>query len=521
MGPRHYEEFEKKLRVRPLRMDDFDQLVAMQEVCFPGMKPWLREQLESQLDLFPEGQICVEIDGRIVASASSLILEFEEYSEWHNFAAVSDNGTIRNHDAEGDTLYGIEMMVHPEFRGYRLSRRLYNERKALAREKNLKRIIIGGRIPGYGRYADEMSAREYVEEVMHKGIYDPVLTAQIANGFVLRQLIPDYMPSDEASRGFATYLEWVNLDYVPESGPERRYLRTAPVRLAVVQYQLREIDDFDDFVKQCEFFVDVAGDYRADFVVFPELVTTQLLSYLPNERPGLAARRLAEETPAYLELFTRLALKYNVNIVGGTQFELVEGSLLNVGYLFRRDGTIGRQPKLHVTPSEKKWWGVEPGPAFEVFDTDAGRVAILISYDCEHPELARLAAAKGAEILFVPFNVDEESAYFRIRICARARAIENDVYVAISGCVGNLPFVNNADVHFAQSGIYTPSAVSFDRDGIAKEATPNIETVIIHDVDLEQLRRHRRRGQVRNREDRRRDLYSIRFRGPDGVEEEI
>ena len=451
-----------------------------------------------------------------MASASSLILEFEEYSEWHNWGAVSDHGMIRNHDPEGDTLYGIEMMVHPDLRGYRLSRRLYDERKRIARERNLARILIGGRIPEYGEHAERLSAREYVEEVMRKSIYDSVLTAQLANGFVLKQLIPDYMTSDTASRGYATYLEWANLDYIPEPGPERRFLRTAPVRLAIVQYQLREIDDFADFEKQCSFLVDIAGDYRADIVVFPELITTQLLSYLPSARPGLGARRLAEETPRILDLFTRFALKYNVNIVGGSQFLEDGDRLLNVGYLFRRDGTICRQAKLHVTPAEKKWWGVEPGDGLEVFDTDSGRVALLLSYDVEFPELSRIAAAKGADLILVPFNVDVESAYTRIRLCAQARAIENDVYVAIAGCVGNLPFVDHSDIHYAQSAIFTPADVSFERDGIAREATPNVETILIHDVDLERVRRHRKRGTVRNREDRRKDLYSVRYRSPDG-----
>ena len=521
MATKKLKDFERQVRVRCLRVEDYEQLVAMQTLCFPGMLTWGEEQIGSQIEMFPEGQLCVEIEDRIVASASSLILEFEEYSDWHNWSAVSDHGMIRNHDPEGDTLYGIEMMVHPEYRGFRLSRRLYDERKRIAREHNLKRIIIGGRIPGYGAHADRLSAREYVEEVMRKSAYDPVLTAQVANGFMLKQLIPDYMTSDTASRGYATYLEWTNLDHVATEGPGIRYLRTAPVRLAVVQYQLRSIDDFQDFVKQCEFFVDVAGDYRADFVVFPELLTTQLLSYLPTERPGLMARRLATLTPEYLDLFTNLAIKYNVNVIGGSQFELVEGRLLNVGYLFRRNGTIERQPKLHISAAEQRWWGVEAGNEFRVFQTDSGKVAILLSLDCEFPELSRIAALQGAEILFVPFNVDVRSAYFRVRSCARARAIENEAYVAISGCVGNLPFIDNSDVHYAESAIFTPSDVSFDRDGIAKEATPNIETVIVHDIDLERLGRYRKRGTVQNLHSRRKDLYAIRYRSAAGDDAEL
>src|SRR5690606_35878388 len=126
-------------------------------------------------------------------------------------------------------------MVDPEFRGLKLSRRLYDSRKEICRERNLARIIIAGRIPGYGKHADELSAREYVEHVTNKALFDPVLTAQIANGFVLKGLIPNYFPSDTASRGYAAFLEWSNLDYV--AGAKRRFHAVESVRLSVVQYQ--------------------------------------------------------------------------------------------------------------------------------------------------------------------------------------------------------------------------------------------------------------------------------------------
>ncbi len=511
------EEFERKLVVRPQTLDDFDALIAMQVRCFPGMSPWKREQIESQLRLFPEGQLCIEVEGRLVASSSSLIVDFAEHEDWHEWKEIADNGYITNHTPDGDTLYGIEIMVDPEFRGLRLSRRLYEARKRLARERNLQRIIIGGRIPGYHQHADAMSASEYAEAVIRKSLYDPVLTAQLANGFSLKRLIPGYMPADKASRGYATFLEWSNVDYV--SPGRRRFRRVATARIGVVQYQLRRIKDFAAFAQQCEFFVDVAAENRADFVVFPELFTTQLLSFLATDRPGLAQRKLAELTPQYLDLFRQLAIKGNVNIVGGSMFTVEDDRLYNAGYLFRRDGTLERQFKLHVTRSEQKWWGLEAGDGLEVFDTDRGKVAILLSTDIEFPELARYAASKGAELLFVPFTTDDRQSYLRIRTCALARAIENDVYVAAAGCVGNLPSVENVDIHYAQSGIYTPSDFSFPRDGIAAECTANVETLVVTDVDRETLRRHRQVGVSQSWSEARPDLYRLRFRAGEEWEE--
>ncbi len=499
--------FEKKILVRQIRIEDFAQIVELQLRCFPGMKPWRQDQFESQLQIFPEGQICVEYEGRIVASSSSLILDFALYDEWHNWREIADQGYIRNHNPEGNTLYGIEIMVDPEFRRRRLARRLYDARKTLARERNLMRIVLGGRIPGYAAYKDEMTAREYAEKVINKILYDPVLTTQISNGFVLKRLLRSYMEADKESEGFATLLEWTNLDYQPDF--QRKYLPSRGVRICVVQYQMREIGSFEDFARQCEYFVDVAADYRGDFVLFPALITMQLLSFVKAERPGLAVRKLADYTPRYLELFTDLAIKYNINIVAGSHFSVEDDRLYNVSYLFKRNGGIGKQYSLHITRNERHWWGVEPGNTIEVFDTDKGRISIQVGYDIQFPEVSRIAAARGAQIFFVPFSADERYAYLRVRYSAQARCIENRVYVAIAGTVGNLPAVEQMDVQYAQSGIYTPADFAFTRDAIAAECTPNIETVIVGDVDLELLKRHRQSAGVLNWEDRRVDLYEV------------
>lgn len=504
-------DFEQRVTLRNVKPEDFDQIVALQLACFPTMKPWTRAQLESQIRIFPEGQVCIEIDGQVIASAASLVIDDANYYDWQDWLKISDNGYIRNHDPEGNTLYGIEIQVHPDLRGRRLARRLYDARKELCRRLNLEKMVIGGRIPGYSGHQEEMTAREYVDAVMNKRFHDPVLTAQLANGFVLKRLIPDYFPSDEDSAGYATYLEWTNLDYAVTTTRHRR--RVEPVRVAAVQYEMRAISSFDDFARQCEFFVDTAADAHADFVLFPELFTLQLLSLVESGRPGEAARQLAEFLPQYLELFTGLAIRYNVNIVGGSLFIVEEDRLLNVCYLFRRDGTLARQEKLHVTPNERYWWGVEGGTDFDVHQTDCGPIAIMVCYDCEFPELARRAADRGAQLLFVPYNTNDRYGHLRVRICAHARCIENHLYVVTAGCVGNLPFVENADIHYAQSAILTPADVSFARDGIAAEASPNLETVLVHDVDLELTRRHKKTGGVQNWNDRRTDLYDVQWKG--------
>jgi predicted amidohydrolase/ribosomal protein S18 acetylase RimI-like enzyme len=503
-------EVERELVVRPLRLEDYDRVASIQARSFPGMRPWSREQFASHLQHFPEGQIGIEYGGELVASSSSLRLDFGMYDGQHTWAAITDSGMIRNHNPSGSTLYGMEVMVDPDYRGMKLARRLYDARKDLARRLNMMNIVIGGRIPGYAKHADDLSAREYVDKVLSKTLVDPVLTTQLANGFVLKRLLQNYLPSDEESRGWATFLEWSNLDYQPD--PNRRLVASRRVRICAVQYQMRRVADFDEFAKQCEYFVDVASDYKCDFILFPEIFTMQLLSFIKAERPGLAVRKLAEYEPQYREMFSALALRHDINIIGGSIFAMENERLYNIAYLFHRNGGTDKQYKLHVTPNERRWWGVEPGSKLEVFETDKGKISIQICYDVEFPELGRLAAEQGAEIFFVPFCTDERYGYLRVRYCAQARCIENHVYVALAGNVGNLPDVENMDIQYAQSGILTPSDIPFSRDAIAAECTPNIETVIIEDVDLELLSRHKQTGNVLNWKDRRVDLYEVRLR---------
>jgi ribosomal protein S18 acetylase RimI-like enzyme len=211
--------FEKKLILRTLQIGDYEQVVKLQLNCFQGMWPWSLEQIASQLEVFPEGQICIEYQGEIIASSSSLILDFDMYGESHRWQEISDTGHIRNHNPSGNTLYGIEIMVDPRYRGMKLARRLYDARKKLAREKNLVRILLGGRIPGYAQNQDHMTAEEYVKKVLNRSFYDPVLTTQISNGFVFKRLIPSYMFFDVESSAYGTLLEWINPDYRPDYTP--------------------------------------------------------------------------------------------------------------------------------------------------------------------------------------------------------------------------------------------------------------------------------------------------------------
>jgi predicted amidohydrolase/ribosomal protein S18 acetylase RimI-like enzyme len=505
----------KKIKLRKIALKDYKAITELQTCCFAGMKPWSETQFKNMITHFPEGQLCILYGKKIIASSCSLIINFDDYDETSPWNELTDSGNISNHNLYGDTLYGMEIMVDPKYQGMKLSRRLYEARKELARKYNLKKIIIGGRLPNYHKHSNTLDIDSYVEKVISKNLYDPVLTSQLSNGFSLRKILPNYMQNDTESCGYATLLEWINYNH--QNKPEA--INAHYVRVSAIQYQMRAIKNFEEFAKHCEFFVDTASDYRSDFVVFPEMITLQLLSFLDHKQPSEAIRELSNYTPQYESLFTHLAIKYNINIIAGSHFIIEDENLYNVSYLFRRDGTFEKQYKIHITPSEKKWWGVKSGNKIKVFDTDKGKIAILICYDVEFPELTRIAVSKGAKILFVPFSKDDRRAYLRVRYCAQARAIENQIYVIITGCVGNLPDVENLDVHFSQSAIFTPSDVEFHREAIASEATPNAETLIYQDLDLNLLKRNRELGSVQPWNDRSQGFYKLMYQEDNELKE--
>jgi predicted amidohydrolase len=183
-----------------------------------------------------------------------------------------------------------------------------------------------------------------------------------------------------------------------------------------------------------------------------------------------------------------------------------DGKLYNTAYLITPGGEVFEQDKIHRTRWEREKWATDPGNQLRLFETPHGKIAILICYDIEFPELARMVCEEGADILFVPSCTDDRQGYLRVRYCAQARTIENQVFVALTGTAGSLP-VEGLGVHYGQACILTPSDFPFARDGIAAEGTPNIEQIVIADVHLPLLEGNRVNGTTIPLYDKRKDVY--------------
>jgi predicted amidohydrolase len=259
------------------------------------------------------------------------------------------------------------------------------------------------------------------------------------------------------------------------------------IRVASLQYFIRPVKTFEDFQAQVEALVETAEDYKCHLVVFPEYFTIQLLT-LGDVRRDIREQvhDLADHLPRYLELMTTLARRNRIYIVGGTipVEPGAEGEIYNRSFVFSPSGEYGMQGKLHMTRFEKDDWSVLASSGLTVFETDFGRMAVAICYDVEFPEIARAAARQDAQILVVPSCTDDRQGFLRVRYCAHARAIENQMYVVHACTVGSLPMVPAVSLNYGQASILTPSDFPFSRDGILSEGHPNQEMMVIGELNL-------------------------------------
>lgn len=496
--------------IRKIEQEDIVTLIALNKKAFPLMAEenvvWSERQLLNHLKVFPQGQLLVEREGQILGAVASLIVASrEDPYRPHTYAGITDGGYFHNHDPKGDTLYGADVYVDPDCQGQGIGRALYEARRRLCKKLNLRRILAGGRIASYDQYAEELSPEAYIQKVKDGEIKDKVLSFQMSEGFVVRGILRNYI-TDPMSRNLASLIEWRNPDYV-ETEPSSK------VRIACVQYQVRKIDTFEEFANQVEYFVETAADYRADFVLFPEFFSVQLLSVIEPLPAIDGIRKLATEfTAPFIELMSGLSKKFGIYIIGGSHPIEVGDKLENQCLIFDPEGRYIAQPKLHITPAEKRYWGIDGGNELIVLPTPKAKIAVQICYDVEFPEASRYLADEGVEILFVPYCTDDRHGQLRVRYCAQARAIENQFFVATAGIIGNLPSVPAMDIHYGQAAVFTPSDFEFARDGIQAIADSNVETLLVTDVDTEDLYRSRAAGSVTPRLDRRTDLFELKVK---------
>jgi predicted amidohydrolase len=280
--------------------------------------------------------------------------------------------------------------------------------------------------------------------------------------------------------------------------------------VATAQYGLADIQSDEAFwfrigTKICEM-----ADSGADLIIFPEYMTAHMLGYQPVMTHEESCSHLSSFTDEYIAFFQRYSRDYDVIILGGTHICREGNGFVNKAFLFFPDGRIEEQNKIHLTPEERNRWSLTEGTKLNIIETIWGRLAILTCYDIEFPELARMAADSGVELILCPSYTDTAAGYYRVRLCTQARAIENQLFVALSGMVGSLtedrPQIDNG---YCQAGLFTPCDVPFTENGILAAGELNEDSYVIAQFDFAMLQQNRKQGNVAPFYDRRTDFYNV------------
>ncbi|MBT2699818.1 GNAT family N-acetyltransferase [Bacillus sp. ISL-40] len=192
---------------------DFDNLIKIQSECFPPPFPselwWNKEQLTNHVTLFPEGALCVEVDGELAGSLTGLTIDFDPDDKSHTWEEITDHGYIRNHNPKGNTLYIVDISVRPKYRKLGLGKLLMQAMYHVVIEKSLDRLLGGGRMPGYYKAADSLTPEQYLAAIIKGDIQDPVITFLLRCSRVPLGIVENYL-EDEESYNYATLMEWKN-----------------------------------------------------------------------------------------------------------------------------------------------------------------------------------------------------------------------------------------------------------------------------------------------------------------------
>ena len=243
-----------KVKIRLWSKEDIPGLVACHEAVYPDYKSedlYEARNYMLQFERFPEGQYLAEVNGEIVGYATSIIVQLEHDEIYYSYQEITGAGTFTTHNPAGDTLYGADIGVRPEYRQKGVSGQLYQARKKLLKKFNLKRLVAHGRIPGYKEFAGRMTAEEYVQQVIKGNIKDQALNAHLKAGYIVKKVLLDYV-RDDSSMNYAT---WIVMDN-PEYSERKRKISASPlkkpnrrIRVCAAQYQMRRISTWEEILR--------------------------------------------------------------------------------------------------------------------------------------------------------------------------------------------------------------------------------------------------------------------------------
>ncbi|WP_372575037.1 carbon-nitrogen hydrolase family protein [Ruegeria jejuensis] len=273
------------------------------------------------------------------------------------------------------------------------------------------------------------------------------------------------------------------------------------MKVATAAYPLDWLDSWAQYEDKLSGWVAEAAGQGADLLVFPEYGAMELSTLAGVEAAGDLTRSIhavSERMAEAAALHQKLAAEHRVHILGASA-PVVESTTppVNRAELYAPSGLRDHQDKQIMTRFEREEWGIAPGGPLKLFDTALGRIGILICYDSEFPLLGRAFAE--ADLMLVPSCTEALAGYWRVRIGAMARALENQCVTVMSSIVGRNDWSQAVDLNTGTGGIFGPPDKGFPATGVLAEGQINAPGWTYAEVDLTKIAKVRRDGAVLNR----------------------
>jgi predicted amidohydrolase len=274
------------------------------------------------------------------------------------------------------------------------------------------------------------------------------------------------------------------------------------IRIACAQYEIEHLQDWYAYQAKIEQIVHDAKEQDINLLVLPEYAGIECVCERFSTDEALYAA-LQQYIPQYIDFFSQIAKRFKMYLQPGTIIEQVaENQYVNRAYLFSPHGRYGFQDKCQLTPFEKSLGILVPSSHQTVFHTELGEIAIAICYDSEFPEVVSNFTQHGAKLILVPSYTGSVAGYNRVFLSCRARAIENQCFVAASFCIKQVNLFRDPEQTFGQAAILAPADRLFPYDGVLAQGnwqTPQILSTVLRFDDLQIVRES---GEVLNFKDR-------------------
>ncbi len=270
------------------------------------------------------------------------------------------------------------------------------------------------------------------------------------------------------------------------------------LRIGVLEYPVTRVGSLAEYAQKLDRLVMAGAAGGGELLVMPEYASMEIAAAYTTVTDPVAERdAVCAVSTDLLAIMRQAAQRHGVWLAPGTLPWRTNERIVNRAPLIAPDGRAAFQDKQVMTRFEAEHWNVGAGDPHRVFETPWGRIGIAICYDVEFPSVVRAQTEAGAWLILAPTCTDTLHGFNRVRLSARARAVENQCFVAVAPTVGDAPWLATLDSNRGRAGVYGPADRGFPEDGVIAEGADETGWLWA-DLDPVRLDAVRQDGAVRN-----------------------